>query len=143
MPAATAQPWPHKLWYSSAASAELAALQALRGARHNGGCRTPEGREAKRSGAAPSALLRATAALCGNSPLCELGASRVPPQRLPGSGRLDAGCGLSRGLSAKRHALMSGGGAMSVSRAHLRSAARLWRVRCNAVGIVIVVAQSP
>ena len=93
------------------------------GARHNGGCREPEGRRRRcprrhlwwRMGQFMATARYVNLDACG----------QVPPQRLPGSGRLDAGCCLSRGSRAACGALASS----AVEPVHGSDGARLARGR--------------
>ena len=150
--AAMAKPWPHMLMPSSVASCtQLATRQARRGARHNGGCREPEGREAKRSGPAPSGAQRSD---CGaswqqpvmlncasNSPRsdCQARAGSMPGRACPRGPRAQR-ADLNNRRTPQRLQRRAGCSASRVTpgllvlRAHPSSAAPLG-VRCNALGV--------
>ena len=137
-------------WYS-----EPMPAQARRGARHNGGCREPEGREAKRSGAAPSALCARLRHFMATARYVEC--DSIHPAATAKHGRAQCPAGLVFVVLRAAPGLMGGGApttlpaarglpcasrvtpALSVASAHPSSAAPQG-VRCNVAGLVFFAA---
>ena len=112
--AAMAKPWPHMLMSSSATSCtQLAARQARRGARHNGGCREPAGREAQ---AQRPRTKRAPANDCGASwqqPVMLNRASDSPRSDCQARAGSMPGWACPRGPRAQRAGFLGGRAPMS------------------------------